>query len=80
MIDELVLGLERLEFSRATLPVAGVRVSIWSAHVIHCQMSHNVVHGEKSAIAHVTCLLVDPFASVFLFVRGGTEIAEKSAR
>ena len=42
MIHEFVLGLEGLTVTRATLPEARVRCALWSAHVVHCQMRHDV--------------------------------------
>lgn len=43
VIHEFVLGLEGLTVTRATLPEARVRCALGSAHVVHCQVRHNVV-------------------------------------
>lgn len=87
MIDELVLGLERLELPRAVLPVASVlslravasHGAIGPADVLHRQMGHDVVHVVEGPIAEATRLLVDPFAGEFLLYGCCAQVAEECA-
>jgi hypothetical protein len=87
MIDELVLGLERLKLTRAVLPVASVlslraiasHGAIGPADVLHRQMGHDVVHVVEGPVAKATCLLVDPFAGEFLLYGRCAQVAEECA-
>jgi len=51
VIDELVLGLERLVGTFTTAPVAGVIGLLRSAHVIDGQMRHQLHHRRETTPA-----------------------------
>ncbi|RMZ96607.1 hypothetical protein BpHYR1_029101 [Brachionus plicatilis] len=67
VIDELVLGLERLELAGTVLPEACVRGAVRPADMVHRQMGDDVVHGVKEAVASALGLLVDPATLELLF-------------
>ena len=86
MIDQLVLGLERLEFACTILPVACVRGRRrrarldGAAHVLHGEMRDDFVHGEEEATAQLLSVRVDPLAGELLLVRRRAQVAQEGAR
>ena len=64
VIHQLVLGLERLALAHTILPVADVQVLLRVAHVLHRQMSHNLVHAVEDSRTHLLRVLIDPAAHV----------------
>lgn len=48
VVDELVLGLEGLALARTVLPKADVAALFRAAHVLHCDVVHQLVHGAES--------------------------------
>jgi len=65
VVDQLVLGFERLPFPQAFLPEADVGALLGSADVLHGDVVHQFVHGAVGLGAGLLVgrvLLVDPFA------------------
>ena len=62
MIDQLVLGLEGPPLPGAVGPVATVVSDLGAAHMIHCEVGHDVVHGVVRLLADLLRVLVDPLA------------------
>ena len=69
MVHQLVLGLEGLLLPGAVHPVAAVVIVLWSAHVVHRQMVHNVVERVEHAAAYLLGVLVLPHAHRLLLDR-----------
>lgn len=51
VIDQLVFGLEGSSITRAADPETGVCGALGSAHMLHGQMRHDLVHGVKDLVA-----------------------------
>ena len=69
MVDEFVLGFERLALPTALLPVTGVVRLLGSPHVVDGQVGHDVVHRVEHLPAHLPRLLVQPLAGHLLVER-----------
>ena len=69
VVDEFVLGFERLALPTALLPVTGVVRLLGSTDMVNGQMSDDVVHGVEDLPAHLARLLVDPLAGHLLVER-----------
>jgi len=69
MIHKLVLGFEAFLFSGALLPVAGMVGVLWSPHMVHRQVVHNVVEGVEHLVAQLFSLRVLPHAHHVLLDR-----------
>ena len=82
MINELVFGLEGSSLARAVLPEAGVVSLFGSAHVLHRQVRHDLVHRPERLPARLLRLgrfRFDPHARVLLLDRL-THVPEKRPR
>lgn len=69
MVDQFVFGLERPSIPGAALPVARVVGLLGAPHVLHCYVSHNLVHRGENFVAGLLGLplvLVHPQAGVLL--------------
>lgn len=73
VIDEFVLGLEGPTFSRAALPVARVRRTLGSAHVLHRDVRHDVLETVEELVARLPRLRlpVHPLAHHLLTLAAG---------
>ena len=70
VVDQLVLGLERLLLTRAVLPVARVVRDLRPANVVDGQVGDDVVHRVELLVAPLaSVLLVDPLTSHLLLDR-----------
>ena len=66
MVHQLVLGLEGLLLPGALLPVAGVVRDFRSAHMVNCQVGHNLVHRVEDLAADLFGVPVNPLAGCLL--------------
>lgn len=69
VVDQLVLGLKRLSRSRTVQPEARVVVDFGSAHMLHCDVRHDLRHRGEHLVAgdpvrlRFQVLLIDPQAA-----------------
>ena len=72
VVHQLVLGLEGPPGPRTRVPTARVVRYLGSAHVLHRQMSHNLVHGAEYLVAGLAgrgLLRLNPEAGYLLLDR-----------
>ena len=70
VVDQLVLGLERLPLSNTILPKANMNILVGPTDMVDGQMRHDLVHPVKHSIAHFLRVRIDPAAYVLGFSRG----------
>jgi len=59
VVDQFVLGLERLKGATASLPETSVVALLRASNVFHRDVRHDLVHGRKYLPARLDCELPD---------------------
>ena len=81
MVDQLVLGLERPQLSRAVFPEASVVGDLRTADVLNSDVSDYLVKAAENLVARLSrrgLFRVDPHASHLLFDPGLAHVPKES--